>query len=131
MNAIGIRSMLAMLMLALSMSTVLVGVPAGHAMLAPADQSSPTVSQRMEDLRTVQSVLEAKIITQRLQDLGYSSEEIASKLDRLSDSQLHQVASQINSLFPAGFHGATDDILHVALTVLLIVVIVVVILALV
>jgi hypothetical protein len=69
------------------------------------------------------------VVTQRLQDLGYSSEEIAAKLGRLSDAQLHQVASQVNSLFPAGFHGATDDFVHIALSVLLIVVIVAVIFA--
>ena len=128
MSGFGIRSIMFMFIMALSVPMLL---GTGHAMLAPVDPSAPVMSQRADDLRTVQSVLEAKVITQRLQDLGYSSEEIASKLDRLSDSQLHQVASQINSLFPAGFHGATDDFLHMALTILLIIVVIVVIVALV
>lgn len=101
----------------------------GHAMLAPSDQAASTPAQRGDDLAKVQGVLEAKIVQQRLADLGYSADEISAKLNRLSDSQLHQVASQIDSLFPAGFHGATDDFLHIALSVLLIVVIVAVIFA--
>lgn len=100
------------------------------AMLAPSDpatssESSPT--QRMEELSNIQRVLEAKMVRQRLADLGLSADEIAAKLNRLSDVQIHQIATQLESVIPGGFHGL-DDVLHLALTVLLIVVIVLVIL---
>jgi hypothetical protein len=81
----------------------------------------------MEELSNIQRVLEAKMVRQRLADLGLSADEIAAKLNRLSDVQIHQIATQLESVIPGGFHGL-DDVLHLALTVLLIVVIVLVIL---
>lgn len=57
---------------------------------------------RVEDLRTVQRVLETKVVQQRLRDLGLSREDIDARLDRLSDAQLHHVATQITSLLPGG-----------------------------
>jgi hypothetical protein len=100
------------------------------AMLAPANPSTSSDSsstQRMEELSNIQRVLEAKMVRQRLEDLGVSPDEIAAKLNRLSDAQIHQIATQLESVIPGGFHGL-DDVLHAVLTILVIVVIVVVIL---
>jgi ribose 1,5-bisphosphokinase PhnN len=81
---------------------------------------------RAGDLRTVQRVLETKVVQQRLKDLGFSREEIDTRLARLSDAQLHQVASQINSLLPGGsIDGALGTILTVLLIILVAVVIVI------
>lgn len=83
---------------------------------------------RVEDRRTVQRVLETKVVHQRLKDLGLSREEINARLDRLSDAQLHQVATQINSLLPGGdIDGALGTILTVLLIILVAVVIVILI----
>lgn len=83
---------------------------------------------RAGDLRTVQRVLETKVVHQRLTDLGLSREEIDARLDRLSDAQLHQVATQINSLLPGGdIDGSLGTILTVLLIILVAVIIVILI----
>lgn len=82
---------------------------------------------RVEDLRTVQRVLETKIVQQRLRDLGLSQEDINTRLDRLSDAQLHQVAAQVNSLIPGGIESELNLILTVLLIILVAVVIVILI----
>ncbi len=79
--------------------------PVTHAMLAPplpttADSSSDSL--RNTDLKKIQSILESKIVRQRLEDLGLDPEEINAKLSRLSDDQLHQFATQVDAIIPAG-----------------------------
>lgn len=79
--------------------------PETDAMLAPplpttADSSSD--SHRTTDLKKIQSILESKIVRQRLEDLGLDPEEINAKLSRLSDDQLHQFATQVDAIIPAG-----------------------------
>ena len=103
-----------------------------QAALIPVDpsgaQGQPTL-ERQADVQKIQGVLEAKVIRQRLADLGFSADEIAMKLNGLSDEQIHTVATQLDTLIVGGLHGA-DDILHLALSILVIVAIVVLILVL-
>ena len=74
-------------------------------MLAP---SSATASEsgmdlnRATDLQKIQSVLETKVVQQRLMDYGLNQEEINARLNQLSDAQLHQVATQIDAMIPGG-----------------------------
>ena len=77
--------------------------PRAQAMLAPASvvQDAPQVD-RTADLQTIQSVLESKILRARLHALGLSDDEIQTRLSRMSDQQVHQLASQIRSVYPAG-----------------------------
>jgi hypothetical protein len=94
------------------------------AMLTPADESivsAGSESNRLEDLRTLRKVLEHKIVKQRLQDIGLSAEEINTRLDRLSDGQLHLVAMQVNSIVPAGDNGTLWTIVAILLIVILVV----------
>lgn len=94
----------------LVMTTLVTGVfpPEVQAMLAP---PSATASEsgagldRAADLQKVQSVLETKVVSQRLADYGLSQEEISARVNRLSDAQLHQLAVQIDAMIPAGDAG--------------------------
>jgi hypothetical protein len=80
--------------------------PEGRAMLAPATTSATASdSTRADDLQNIQRVLENKLVQQRLEDLGFSSEEINTRLMGLSDAQVHQMASQIDALMPGGDAG--------------------------
>jgi len=91
------------------------------AMLAPAQAASATDGQtydRAADMKTVQTALESKIVRERLKDLGLSDKEIDSRLSRLSDQQIHQLAKDIHTLSPG---GDVVGILVVVLLVLLIV----------
>ena len=111
--------------LSLVLLQILLPLDNSMAMVAPADDvtTSDSVSgARSADMKTLQSVLENKVVRQRLQDLGFTDEQINSRVNQLSDAQLHQVASQINTLFPGGDDGVIWTIVGVLLIVVLIVI---------
>jgi hypothetical protein len=91
-----------------------------QAMLAPANtvKNAPQID-RAQDLKLIQSTLESKLLKQRLHALGLTDEEIQTRLSNLSDSEVHQLASQIRSVHPAG--GVLVGILVVVVLVLLII----------
>jgi hypothetical protein len=76
----------------------------GMAMLIPSDAGvgGSAVGTRSADLNAIQSVLESKIVTQRLADVGMTAAEIQDRLAALSDEQLHQVAQNIDGVQPGG-----------------------------
>jgi len=57
---------------------------------------------RAEDLQKIQSALELKMVSERLKQLGFTTEEIKAKLVHLSDEQLHKIAGQIDGLRVGG-----------------------------
>ena len=78
-------------------------------------------ADRAEDLKTIQSTLEMKAVRGRLQALGLTDEEIQSRMSRLSDEEVHQMASQIRAIQPAGFLiGVLVAVLLVILIIFLI-----------
>ncbi|MBI5561228.1 MAG: PA2779 family protein [Deltaproteobacteria bacterium] len=79
--------------------------------------------ERSADMDRLQRVLESKIISARLTDAGYTATEINSKLQKLSDQELHQFSAQVNNLYPGGDGG-----LSVLAALLVIVIIVLVVL---
>lgn len=81
-------------------------------------------AQRAVDMENAQRVLESKLVAGKLAQAGLSMTEIKSRLDKLSDADLHQFASQLNSLYPGG------DGLGIVIALLLIVILVLVILKL-
>ncbi len=87
---------------------------------AAAPATDPAAAVRAADLKTVQNTLESKVLRHRLKELGYSDQEIQSRLSRLSDRQVHQLASRIHSLNPGG-DFAIGGILILVLLVLLII----------
>ncbi len=99
-----------MLIWTLAMTTLVTGVfpPEVQAMLAPPSATaneSGTGLNRAADLQKVQSVLETKVVSQRLADYGLSQEEIGARVNQLSDAQLHQLAAQIDAMIPVGDAG--------------------------
>jgi len=95
-------------------------VPRIEASFVPSDQSSAPISQQ-KDMATIQKALEQKLVKERLKDLGYTEDEIKARLDRLSDAEVHSLASQLDSLMPAGSTAAVIVvILLVAILVVLI-----------
>ena len=95
-------------------------IPRVEAAFIPSDESSSSM-MRQQDMATVQKALEHKLVKQRLSDLGYTEEEIAARLNQLSDQELHSFASQLDSLNPGGDGlGIIIAILVIALLVILI-----------
>src|SRR4051812_6203576 len=73
-----------------------------EAMLVPLDAVTAPAADRAADLQTIQSTLESKILRAHLRDLGLTDQEVQTRLARLSDQDIHQMASQIRALRPAG-----------------------------
>jgi hypothetical protein len=98
-------------------------VPRVEASFVPSDQSASSASRQM-DMATIQKALEQKLVKERLKDLGYTEEEIKARLDRLSDAEVHSLASQLDALMPAGdgFEAAVIILLVLVLVVLVLLV---------
>jgi hypothetical protein len=91
----------------LVITTLAIGLhpPETVAMLSPALPAvaeSSLDSHRIADLQKIQTVLESKVVRQRLEDFGLSQEEINARLAGLSDDQLHQFAADVDAIIPAG-----------------------------
>jgi hypothetical protein len=81
--------------------------------------SSPDSSTRAADLIKIQTALESKIIRQKLMDYGLSPEETMARVNTLTDDQIHQLASQTDSLQAGG--DAVGFVVGVVIVALLVV----------
>jgi hypothetical protein len=101
-------------------------VPRVEASFIPSDQSVQSSSpiSRQEAMATIEKALEQKAVKERLKDLGYTDDEIKARLDQLSDTELHSLATQLDALVPAGdgFEAAVIILLVVVLIVLVLLV---------
>ncbi len=117
------QSLIGYLMVAV---VVLTAVPADvQAMFLPSSvylaQDSSSLN-RQQNLERLQRLLESRLISQRLSDLGFSQGEVSSRLNRLSDEQIHFFSSHLESLQTGG------DGLAVIIALLVIAILVVVLL---
>ena len=78
--------------------------------------------ERAADIAKVQKTLETKALQQRLLDYGLTPEETAARVDQLSDEQLHQLASNLDSVQAGG--DAITFLLSVVIIALLVVLII-------
>ena len=99
--------------------------PRVDAAFAPSGPMALAQVDRTADLQKIQKVLESKMIRDRLEQLGYTQEEIQARLGMLSDQQLHQVALNLDELKVGG-----DDALGIIIALLVIAVLVILILQL-
>ncbi len=53
-------------------------------------------------LDRIQAKLETKLVSSRLAELGFTAEEISSRLDRLSQEQLHALSQDIDQIRSGG-----------------------------
>ncbi|MEJ2184068.1 MAG: PA2779 family protein [Nitrospirota bacterium] len=77
-------------------------VPRVEGALSPSEVIKLSKAERAQDMATVRSILENKLVSQRLSDLGYSAEEAQARLGQLSDAQLHSLAQKLDDLNPGG-----------------------------
>lgn len=92
------------------------------ALIAPAfpPQAAPAAPERTADLKTIQGALESKVLRQRLKELGLSDKEIELRLGKLSDQQVHQIATRMHSVNPGGDLSVAGLLLLVALVLVII-----------
>lgn len=89
----------------------------GWAMFIPSGQPA---SVRQADMNGIQKTLETAMIKQRLADFGLSPEDAMTRLNSLSDDQIHQLAANINSV-QAGADGAGALIFLLLVAILVVV----------
>jgi TolA-binding protein len=84
---------------------------------------SATSPERAADMAKIQKTLETKELQQRLMDYGLTPEETSARIDKLSDEQLHQLASNMDSV-QAGGDSVLGVLLALAIIALLVVLII-------
>lgn len=97
------------------------------AMLIPSalpQAQAESVAQRDVELRKIQGLLESKLVSQRLSDLGFTAQEIQQRLIQLPDEQIHQLAQHLDSIQSGG------DALGIIIVLLVIAILVVILLQL-
>lgn len=98
-----------------------------EAMFVPAtphmDAVSPaqTSRERAADIARIQAALESKVVRQKLMDLGLSSEKAMARIDKLSDEEVHQFASRLDSLQAGGQGGPLVIVLLLVIIIILII----------
>jgi Family of unknown function (DUF6627) len=99
-----------------------------EAMFVPASphqdmtEATAVSAGRAADLAKIQKAFESKILQQKLMDYGLSPEETMARVKKLSDEQIHQLATNTDSL-QAGGDGV--DILISLLVIAILVVVLV------
>jgi hypothetical protein len=106
----------------LVMAMVIIGIAQPvEAALSPSQAISMAAVDRTGDLQRIRTVLETKVVAQRLQDLGFTHEEITTRLSEMSDQHIHSIAQKLDDL------KVGKDGLGVVIAVLLIIALVIVI----
>ena len=98
--------------------------PKVEAGFSPSQVILDAQTDRDYDIAKIQTVIETKMIKDRLEKLGFSNEEVRSRLDRFSDQQVHQLALQLDDIKVGG------DGLGVIIALLIIAILVVVLIQL-
>ena len=111
-----VRRITIMLIILMSLISV---VPRVEAAFIPSGESQAEM-MRDQDIQVIKKALENKLITQRLQDLGFSDQEIQDRLDQLSDQEVHNLATQIDSVSQGGILGVVIAVLVIVILVLVI-----------
>lgn len=106
-----------LLALLLCFTVLAAALPAsGWAMLLPNNDAV-----READSARVLTALESRAVAQRLTDLGLSADEAMTKVQALSDEQLHRLASDLDSVEAGGDGvGAVIGLLLIAIIVVIV-----------
>ena len=105
---------------------IITAIPSPSSAMFITSGAGDNVADSMGDMAKVQTFLELKLVQQRLADFGLTAEEVSSRLNQLSQDQLHQIATHIDEIDYGG-----DSALGVIITLLVIVILVIVIMKLV
>ena len=76
--------------------------PKVNAGFLPSEMIPSSPSNRDLDLQNIREALETKIVRERLNQLGFSQDEIQAKLSKLDDQQIHQLALTIDDIRVGG-----------------------------
>ena len=77
-------------------------VPRVDAGLSPSEIIGLSQVDRVSDLQKIQEIFETKMIRARLEQLGFSQDEIQARLTQLNDRQVHQLALKLDEIKVGG-----------------------------
>ncbi len=96
--------------------------PRVYAGFSPSEVMGPSPIDRASDLQKIQKVLEIRMISERLKQLGFTADEIQARLNQLSDDQIHQFALHLDQLKVGGDGiGIVIGLLVVAILVVILI----------
>src|SRR5512139_3906441 len=98
--------------------------PRVDAAFSPSETLQLSADARLTDIEQIRATLENRVVKQRLQDLGYTTEEIMTRLAQMTDGQIHSFAQKLDQVKVGG------DGLGFVIGLLIIVILVIVILQL-
>jgi len=96
--------------------------PKVEAGFSPSEVIGQSQMDRSMDVEKVRKFLETKMIRERLHAFGFSQEEIQTRLNLLTDDQIHQVALKLDELKVAGDGAEAVIILLLIAAVVLLVI---------
>jgi hypothetical protein len=96
--------------------------PKVEAGFSPSEVIGQSQIERSMDVEKIRKFLETKMIRERLHAFGFSQEEIQTRLNRLTDDQIHQVALKLDELKVAG-NGAEAVIIVLLIAAIVLLVI--------
>ncbi len=96
--------------------------PRVDAGFSPAEVIGQPQMIRSADLDKIQRVIENKMIRERLIALGFSQEEIQTRLNQMSNGQVHQLAVNLDELKVGGDEAVGVIIVLVIVAIALLVV---------
>jgi hypothetical protein len=77
-------------------------VPRVDAGFVPSEIITHSQIDRTADLQKIQKVIETKMVRERLENLGFTEDEIQKRLSQLSDAQIHNLALNLDQLKVGG-----------------------------
>ena len=98
--------------------------PKVDAALVESEIASITHVDRTVELEKIQNFLETKAVSSRLEQFGYTQDEIQKRLTQLNDQQIHQIATRLDDLKIGG------DGLGIVIAILVIAILIIIILQL-
>jgi hypothetical protein len=96
--------------------------PKVEAGFSPSEVIGQSPINRSTEVEKIQKFLETKMIRERLQAFGLSQEEIQTRVNHLTDDQIHQVALKVDELKVGGDGG---EVLIIILLILVLVVLII------
>ncbi len=91
--------------------------PKVDAGFSPSEIIGQSQMNRSGDVEKIRKFIEMKMVRERLDAFGFSQEEIQTRLNQLTDDQIHQVALQLDELKVAG-NGAEAVIIILLILIL-------------
>jgi len=92
--------------------------PKVDAGFSPSEIIGQSQMNRSGDVEKIRKFIEMKMVRERLNAFGFSQEEIQTRLNQLTDDQIHQVALQLDELKVAGNGG---EVVIIVLLILILV----------